>query len=151
MQDVEHVEDVLGAAYEAEHLGESAASLAAEFGLTERFVFRLLDKHDIPRRGCVKELDMPLAELKRRYLEDRVELQDLAAMLGVSRGTVSRRLAEAGVTVPLGARPLDLPVDEILERRQRNETLKEIAAVYDVSVPTIRRRLDQAEKAAESA
>ncbi|MFH8410430.1 hypothetical protein ACH4FX_37490 [Streptomyces sp. NPDC018019] len=118
------------------------ARIADDHGVNERTLYRLLARYGIERHGGPRK-DLPLspAQIADRYLRGRDQQQNIAAELGVSPHTISRRLREAGVQVPIGARPLALPVRQIRERRNEGERILAIAAAHGVSDPTIRRVL----------
>ncbi|WP_338704089.1 LysM peptidoglycan-binding domain-containing protein (plasmid) [Streptomyces sp. Q6] len=121
---------------------EPVSKIATVHAMTERQVYRLLDRHGVARRGRRRELPVPSAELARQYLVERRELQDIGAALGVSARVVSRRLRDdVGVRVPVGSRPIELPVQELRRRRDAGTSLVALAAEYQVSVPTIRARV----------
>lgn len=98
------------------------ARIAEDHGVNERTLYRLLARHGIERNGgTFKHLPLSREEIAARYLRGREEQQKIAADLGVSPNVISRRLREAGVQVPVGARPLALPVQQIRERRNRGK------------------------------
>lgn len=127
------------ARYEA---GESSHRLAAAYGCSAQSITNLLEKHGIPRRlrGRIT-LPVPSSELVRRYTEDRQQIQQIAADLGVAGHLISRRLAEAGVRVPRGQRRLALPDQTIVDRYLAGETVKALSLSYGVSSPAITLRL----------
>ncbi|WP_107072812.1 helix-turn-helix domain-containing protein [Streptomyces vietnamensis] len=124
--------------YEA---GEAARCLAEEFSVSERSIFRLLERYDIPRRGIRANLPLSNKEIVRRYLVERQEIKQIAAELGVSRHTVASRLDEEGVVRRVGHRGVNLPDDEIRDRHAQGESIRSIARSYGVSPPTIRARI----------
>ncbi|MEU9615871.1 hypothetical protein AB0D56_30580 [Streptomyces sp. NPDC048209] len=130
--------DELAARYKA---GETVAQLAEYHECSTTTIRGLLDLRGVKRRGRRIQLPVSSGELARRYLEGREKVQDLAAEFGVSPRTMSVRIAEAGVRVPLGSRRLDLPDAEIAERYARGETITQLSAFYGVSGPAIRRRI----------
>ncbi|WP_328403969.1 helix-turn-helix domain-containing protein [Streptomyces sp. NBC_00390] len=121
--------------------GETARAIADDYGLNERYVFRLLARHDIPRRGTRKVLPLSNGEIARRYVEGRVEIQAMAAELGVSRHTIAKRLNEARVQRPVGHRGRDLPDAEIAARHDAGESARALAAEFGVSHSTILKRV----------
>ncbi|PSK57056.1 hypothetical protein B0E38_02587 [Streptomyces sp. 111WW2] len=122
--------------------GESTNQLAKVYGCSNTTIIGILKRHDVPRRvGRTIELPVPDEELARRYLEERVELQQLATELGVKPNLVSRRVAAAGVKVPLGHRRMDLPDAEIVRRYKAGESANRIAKSYGVSHVTVMRRV----------
>ncbi|MFC4610433.1 hypothetical protein ACFO9E_21885 [Streptomyces maoxianensis] len=121
--------------------GETAREIADGYGLNERYVFRLLERHDIPRRGRRKALALSNAEIARRYLEGRVEIRAMAAELGVSRHTIAKRLDEARVKRSVGYRGRDLPDAEIAARNGAGESARALAAEFGVSHSTILKRV----------
>lgn len=121
---------------------EPVGQIAASYGMSGRTLFRLLDRFGIERNGGTRrELPLPSEEIARAYVHERRQIQDIAAELNVNPGTISRRLREVGIRVPLGQRPLDLPEREIRRRRAAGETLTSLAHEFGASAPTIRRRL----------
>jgi hypothetical protein len=124
---------------------EPIERIAASYGVSGRTLFRMLKRFGIERNGGTrKHLPLSVQEIARFYTHERHQLQDIAAELDVNRGIISRRLREAGVRVPVGHRPLDLPAQEIRRRREAGETLAALARDFDTSVPTIRQRLTAA-------
>ncbi|MFF2864487.1 LysM peptidoglycan-binding domain-containing protein [Streptomyces rubiginosohelvolus] len=121
--------------------GQTLAALAAKHGCGTTTIRDLLESCGVQPRGRCIQLSATPEELARRYVDGRERLQDMAAEFGVSVATISARLAEAGVKVPLGARRLDLPDAEILERYRKGETVGRLAAAYGVSYPAIKRRI----------
>ncbi|WP_067793693.1 helix-turn-helix domain-containing protein [Actinomadura formosensis] len=94
-------------------------------------------------RGPRRELAVPLEELRKRY-EAGASTTVLAALAGVSAGTVRARLAGAGVVLrrPGPPRvPVAVPVAELRRRYERGETIGDLAAAAGVSYITLRRRL----------
>lgn len=121
--------------------GETARQLADVYGCCDNTISRLLEQHGVPRRGNRLSLPVSNEELARRYLEDRAEVQELAAEYGASGYLISDRLRQAGVRVPVGKRRLDLPDEEIVARWKRGESISGLASAYGVSSPTIARRV----------
>lgn len=121
--------------------GETARRIAEGYGLNERYVFRLLERHEVPRRGTRKALPLSNGEIARRYLEGRVEIQAMAAELGVSRHTIAKRLDEARVERSTGHRGRDLPDAEIAARNEAGESARALAAEFGVSHSTILKRV----------
>jgi len=122
--------------------GATAVQLGREYGCSGTTILGLLKRHRVPRRdGRRIELPVSAEELVRRYVHERKQIQDIAAELGVKPNLISRRLAAAGVVVPVGQRRMDLPDAEIVARYKRGETVQSIAASYGVSLPTIKRRI----------
>lgn len=122
--------------------GESTNQLAKVYGCSNTTIIGILKRHDVPRRvGRTVELPVPDEELARRYLEERMELQQLAEELGVKPNLVSRRVAAAGVKVPVGHRRMDLPDVEIVRRYKAGESANRIAKSYGVSHVTVMRRV----------
>ncbi|MGQ4393826.1 hypothetical protein ACN6K5_003612 [Streptomyces violaceoruber] len=122
--------------------GESTNQLAKVYGCSNTTIIGILKRHDVPRRvGRTIELPVPDEELARRYLQDRMELQQLAEELGVKPNLVSRRVAAAGVKVPVGHRRMDLPDAEIVRRYKAGESANRIAKSYGVSHVTVMRRV----------
>lgn len=122
--------------------GETSFDLGRAYGCSNTTIINILKRHGVARReGRTIHLPVSNEYLAHRYLNDRVEIQHLAAQLGVKPDLVSRRLAAAGVVVPVGQRRMDLPDEEIVERYQRGEPIEEIAQSYGVSSRTIRRRV----------
>jgi transposase-like protein len=81
--------------------------IAAEVGCTPPTVHRALQRHDIPLRSSgglladpddAARLDDP-NWLQARYHNDRMSLSEIADSLGVSRETVTRRMAAYGIAV----------------------------------------------------
>ncbi|MFE0206973.1 hypothetical protein [Streptomyces sp. NPDC058985] len=127
--------------------GESTVQIAEAYGCGESTIITVLKRNDVPRRvGRKIELPVSDTELARRYLDERVELQQLARELGVKPNLVSRRVAAAGVKVPLGHRRMDLPDAEIVRRYKAGESANQIAKSYGVCHVTVMRRVreDQA-------
>lgn len=122
--------------------GESTRQLGAAYGCSETTIIAILKRNSIPRRAG-RRIDLPVTdeELARRYLEERVELQQLATELGVKPNLVSRRVAAAGVVVPVGHRRMDLPDAEIVRRYKAGESANRIAKSYGVSHVTVMRRV----------
>lgn len=130
---------------------DPVGQIAASYGMSGRTLFRLLDRFGIERNGGTRrELPLPSEEIARAYVHERRQIQDIAAELNVNSGTISRRLREVGVHIPLGQRPLDLPEQEIRRRRAAGETLTALAHEFGASAPTIRRRLKDAERSRKS-
>lgn len=128
--------------------GESAVSLGNDFGCSNSTILDVLRQAGVqPRKGSTVDLPVPAEELARRYLEDRVMLRDMAAEFGVTVNLISRRLAKAGVVVPLGKRRMDLPDEEIVARHRQGESVASLARAYGVSQPTIKYRLEEASRA----
>ena len=122
--------------------GETTYQLGRAYGCSQTTIISILKRHGVSRRvGRLIELPVSDEELARRYLEERAELQQLAAELGVKPNLVSRRVAAAGVAVPVGHRRMDLPDAEIVARYKRGEPVQRIARSYGVSWPTIMRRI----------
>lgn len=122
--------------------GESATDIGEDYGCSNTTILDLLRRNGVARRaGRMVDLPVPDEELARRYVEERAQLQDLAAEFGVTVNLISRRLAKAGVVVPVGKRRMDLPDAEIVARYRRGETVQSIARSYGVSFPTIKRRI----------
>lgn len=122
--------------------GATAVQLGREYGCSNTTILGLLKRHRVPRRdGRRIELPVSVEELVRRYVDEREQIQDIAAELGVKPNLISRRLAAAGVVVPVGQRRMDLPDAEIVARFEHGEPVARIARSYGVSVPTIKRRL----------
>lgn len=131
----------IAAAYQS---GTSAGQLGIDYGCSGSTILSLLKRHNVRRRnGREIELAVGDAVLVRRYVEDRDEIQHIAADLGVKPNLVSRRLAAAGVRIPVGHRRMDLPDEEIVARYHRNEPVKQIARSYGVSWITIMRRIKE--------
>lgn len=82
--------------------------------------------------------DLPADELARLYREG-VRTKELARRFGVSRQTVARRLAAAGVVVQQGV-PTP-PIEELVVRYEAGEALTDLAGMAGVSPQTIGRRL----------
>lgn len=122
--------------------GESTRQLGAVYGCSESTIIAILKRNSIPRRAG-RRIDLPVTdeELARRYLHERVELQELARELGVTPNLVSRRVAAAGVKVPVGHRRMDLPDAEIVRRYKAGESANRIAKSYGVSHVTVMRRV----------
>jgi DNA invertase Pin-like site-specific DNA recombinase len=131
-------EDVI-ARYRA---GESTNQIGKTYGCSGFTITSILKRNGVSRRaGRTIELPVSNEELARRYLLDRAEIQQLAAELGVKPDLISRRLAAAGVVVPLGSRRMDLPDAEIVERYKRGEPVQQIAKAYGVSWAPIMQRI----------
>ncbi|MFF8544734.1 hypothetical protein ACF060_31110 [Streptomyces werraensis] len=127
--------------------GESAGSLGDAFGCSAKTIGDVLRRAGVPlREGRTIDLPVPVEELARRYLEERALLQDLAAEYGITVNLISRRLAKAGVVVPVGKRRMDLPDDEIVARHRSGESVASLSRTFGVSSPTIKRRLEEASR-----
>lgn len=124
--------------------GESTYELGQAFGCSGSSIGNLLASNEVPRRPPRRRstvLPIPDEELARRYIEDRAMVKELAAELGVKPHLISRRLAKAGVRIPVGQRRLAVPDDEIVERVRNGEPLSRVAAAYGISVPSVKRRI----------
>lgn len=122
--------------------GESASQLGRAYECSSTTILSILKRNGVTRRtGRLIELPVPGEELARRYLDDREEIQKIAADLGVKPNLISRRLAAAGVVVPVGHRRMDLPDAEIVARYKQGEPVQRIARAYGVSSPTIMKRI----------
>jgi uncharacterized protein (DUF433 family) len=124
--------------------GESSDELGQAFGCSGSSIRRLLASNGVPlrpprRRSTV--LPISDEEMARRYIEDRATAKGLAAEFGVKPHLISRRLAKAGVHVPVGQRRLALPDDEIVQRVRNGEPVSRVAAAYGISFPSVKRRI----------
>ncbi|MEU8469614.1 hypothetical protein AB0F30_17100 [Streptomyces sp. NPDC029006] len=122
--------------------GETTAQLGQAYGCSRSTIIDVLKRHNVPRR-VDRTIQLPVSneELARRYLHERAEIQQLAAECGVTPNLISRRLAAAGVAVPVGHRRMDLPDAEIVRRYRQGESLVRLARAFGVSLPTIKRRI----------
>lgn len=124
--------------------GDSATQIGASYGCSNTTILHILRDHGVARRkGHRTELPVTNKELARRYVEEKALIQDLAAEFGVAPATISERLADAGVVVPIGKRRIDLPVPEILRRYDEGEPVNALARAYGVSSPAIYYRLHE--------
>jgi Mor family transcriptional regulator len=132
--------------------GETTYDLSRAYKCSNTTIINILKRNGVARRSD-RTIHLPVSNeyLAHRYLHDRAEIQHLAAELGVKPNLVSRRLADAGVAVPVGHRRMDLPDSEIVKRYQRGESIAEIARSYGVSFPTIRRRIPKERSAGPGA
>jgi transposase-like protein/uncharacterized protein YerC len=122
--------------------GATAVQLGREYGCNSSTILAVLERHGVTRRKG-RWIDLPVtdAELVRRYVDERLEIQEIASQLGVKPNLISRRLTAAGVVIPRGQRRMDLPDAEIVARFKRGEPVLRIARAYGVSTPTILRRI----------
>lgn len=75
---------------------EPVEPIAASHAMSGRTLFRLLERFGIRRNsGTGKDLPRTTQELARSYAHGRRQLQEIAAELGVTRGTVSRQRPQA--------------------------------------------------------
>lgn len=121
--------------------GRSLRSIAAEYGVPDRRVMRLLDQHGIKRRPRKVAMQLPEADIRSRY-ESGQSIRSIAADLSLSQGTISRYLQEAGIKKASTAG--QLPEAEIAESYTQGSTLAELAAEHGVVDSTILRVLDRA-------
>lgn len=131
--------------------GASAAQIAASYGCSKTTILRFLQNHGVARRsGAWTKLPVTNQDLAQRYVKEGTLLKDLAAEFGVVSATISERLADAGVVVPVGRRRIDLPVAEILRRYEGGEPVNVLARAYGVSSPVIYHRLHEHGRALRS-
>ncbi|MFD5848303.1 hypothetical protein [Streptomyces chartreusis] len=124
--------------------GHSSTQIAASYGCSNTTILHILRDHGVARRtGNRTELPVTNQELARRYVEDRALIQDMAAEFGVTPATISERIADSGVAVPIGQRRIDLPVPEILRRYDAGESVNSLSRAYGVSSPVIYHRLHE--------
>jgi transposase-like protein len=122
--------------------GASARAIGETYGCSASTILAVLRRHQVQRRVARRiELSVSTAEIVRRYRDERQEIQAIAADLGATPHLISRRLAEGGIKVPVGQRPMSLPDAEIRRRHKEGETIVSLAAAFGVSGPTIKRRV----------
>lgn len=124
--------------------GESVLVIAESYGVSTPVIYRILRE-----RGSA--LRLPRITLEQRdavLVLYRTGLSDtaVAGRLGVSRATVRKVVAEAGVKRPtpeeMAEEDLRSPVmREIARRRQAGESLRSLASAYGISRNTLARRL----------
>lgn len=92
-----HLDDIVRA-YEA---GESSASLAAEFGVCQSNVCKLLQRRGVPARGVRK---FPMSEVGNaaKMYEGGMRAHQIAAHYGVSRPVIIYALRDAGFAIRSG-------------------------------------------------
>lgn len=126
--------------------GATAVELGREYGCSSTTILTILRRCQVKiRKGNEIELPVSDADLVRRYRDERMQIQDIAADLGVKPNLISRRLSAAGVRIPVGHRRMDLPDMEIVARYRRGESIAGLARAYGVSAPTIVRRIREDE------
>ncbi|WP_157849386.1 hypothetical protein [Streptomyces violaceorubidus] len=122
--------------------GATAVDLGREYGCSSTTILTILRRCQVQvRKGREIELPVSDADLVRRYVDERMQIQDIAAELGVKPNLISRRLSAAGVRIPVGHRRMDLPDAEIVRRYRAGESANRIAKSYGVSHVTVMRRV----------
>lgn len=84
--------------------GKSLASIAAQYGVAKQTVARVIDPMPVARRNGSQRIEIDPHWLRRRYLDDKRTIVELAEEVGVSRTLINRRLNEARIpTRPRGS------------------------------------------------
>jgi len=128
------------------------AAIAARYGVSPDTIrARLLAAGVTPRRAPPRPVPprptttpVPVEEAAARYRQGAT-LTELAAAYAVTRWTIRRRLAAAGV--PLRSRapvPIPIPVQEAAGLYRSGQTLRQLAGRYGVCETVIYDRLTQA-------
>ncbi|WP_333758018.1 helix-turn-helix domain-containing protein [Streptomyces sp. ISBFB 2968] len=135
--------------------GMSLADLAAEYSVSVSTIRNVMDARGEARRSAqpqagisrVLSADTENAVIRRNQAGE--SLQSIADSLGISRTAVRNTLARHSVqpSGPSRDKRPDLPMDEIVKRREAGESAKELADEYGVSPATINRRLQKVRKA----
>jgi transposase len=130
----------------------SAAAIAARLGVSPTTVLRWLDQGGIARRppaharSAAARLPIAREQLEELYVRQGLDQAQVAAELGVSKGTVLNRLRELGIPVRrrrFGAPhdPLSPDVLEQLYVRERRLSEREIGERFGVNRTRVQRRL----------
>jgi transposase len=78
-------------------MGHTLAGVAGQLGVSSTLVRRWLDTQGVPRRRAVVAGRLSGEQLERLYVGQGLSVNAVAARLGVSPATVSRRLRELGI------------------------------------------------------
>jgi AraC-like DNA-binding protein len=134
--------------------GARMKDIAAEVGCGELAVRKALVRAKIPLRG-VPPIYPQLRDpdwLRQQYVEQRIDLPDIAAQLGCHPDTVHRALAAAGIppTGPTRPRRRQFPAladQDWLRRRYLAEhaSLQELAGEIGCSIRAVRKALAEAQ------
>lgn len=117
--------------------GRTAADIADEVGCPHKTVDRALRRHDIRRPPHRTLNEVPAPWLREQY-ERRRSISDIAAGLGLSRTSVRRALAEAGIPIDDGRLPTELDDPDWLGG-QVGLTNAEVARRHDVTADAVSR------------
>lgn len=125
----------------------SLETAAAQLDTTIDVVRHLLLQHPLPHRAATRYVrsrirsTLSRTEFVQLYEEQRLALHEIAAQLGVSRGSVARIAREYGIPLrPVGRTAPQVDVEWLREQYVvRHRTLPDIARELDVPTMTLNR------------
>ena len=91
------------------------------------------------RNSGFNKINLPMEEIKRLYVEEKVSSVKIAILYDVSSCTIINRLKEIGVDTSKKSKKIKDLTKETLEKLyfEEKKEYKEIAAMYDVSTSCI--------------
>lgn len=141
----------------------SLTAVGAHFGVSGNVIRERLSMagYEIRRggnsKGCAlpRRVEIPESDLRRMYLDEKMNARDIGAAFGCSNPTVLQRLRTLGVSVrhhndtKRGApspRRIELSPSAVVAEYEKSETtsITEVAAVFEVSKSVIKRVLVEA-------
>jgi predicted DNA-binding protein YlxM (UPF0122 family) len=123
--------------------------LGSEYGVSDVHIRNFLRNNGVKLRSIsearLKGKVLPIDEIKKRYLEDKMNLEELAEEYGVSASKIKNLLKEKGVKLRNYSEAIlkgkILPVEEIKKKYLNGSSINELSREYDSSWDRIKELL----------